>query len=233
MNSITEARELTYKYLEPILKKHGFTIKLGAGKEAKIERKTANGTDILGLDLLNYNPSFQIRYAFSKINIAINDILLRFQESSKLPLQVDKKTWFLFFSYNTLHKPSETTYLPTVETEEELRKCVESMSSFIEEPAMPLLARFEDLREVDKIINGEEPWETDWHKPYVLGLVFDLKRLIISRLAGLGTYDRVYNFVSDYYASHFSDPQYGSNFKARMAEIEELNSLLKNIKPLY
>jgi len=233
MNSIIETRELTLKYLGPIVKKHGFNVKLSAGKQAKIERKTPGGTDILAFDMLNYNPSFRIRYAFCKINTHVNNILLNFQEKIRLPLQDDKRSWFIFFSYNTLHKPNETAYLPYMETEEDVQKCVSIMSSFIEDTGLPLLARFEDLREVDKIINGEERWDTDWLKPYVLGGNFYLKRFIISRLAGLGSYDRVLSFISDFYTSHFDDQQYGNNYKARMAEVKELDKMLKNIKPLY
>jgi len=77
------------------------------------------------------------------------------------------------------------------------------IASFMEEAALPLLSRFDNLGEIDKIINGDEPWETDWHKPYVFGGNFHLKRLIISKLAGLGSYDRIFSFLSDYYTSRF------------------------------
>lgn len=232
MNSIIEARELTLKYLEPVLKRYGFTVKLSASKQAKISRKSANGMDKIGLDMLNYKPSFQIRYAFSKICVPINDVLLRLQEKVKLPIKVEKDDWFIFFSYNTLHNPTRTEYLPYMETEEEVQNCVAMMSSFIEDPAMPLLARFDDLAEVDRIINGSEPWETDWLKPYYLGSAFYLSRFIISKLAGQGSYDRLYSFVGDYYTSRFNDPQHGNNFKARMAEVEQLDKMLKNEKAL-
>jgi len=231
MNSIIEARELTLKYLEPTLHKHGFTVKLSASKQAKIERKTANGTDILGFEMLNYTPSFQIRYAFSKINTRINDILMGLQERIKLSLKEEKKSWFIFFSYNTLHKPTETSYLPYMETEAEVQKSVAMMSSFIEDTGVPLLVRFDDLREVDRIVNGEEPWETDWHKPYVLGGNFHLKRLIISKLAGQGNYDRMFSWVSDHYASKFNE-KYGDNYRVLMAEVEELDKMLKEVKTL-
>ena len=229
MHSIIEARELTLKYLEPTLNKHGFTVKLSASKQAKIERKTTNGADILGIEMLNYAPSFQIRYAFSKINVRINDVLMRLQERAKLSLKEDKKSWFIFFSYNTLHKPTETSYLPYMETEEEIQKRVAMMSAFIDDTGVPLLARFDDLREVDRIVNGDEPWETDWHKPYVLGGNFHLKRLIISKLAHQGNYDRIFSWVSDYYASRFSD-RYGDNYRVLLAEVEELDKILKDIK---
>ena len=234
MKRLIEARELTLKYLEPIVKKHGFNVKLSASKQARIERKTANGTDILAFDILNYAPSFRIGYAFCKINIHINNIMLSFLEKVKLPLQEDKRTWFIFFSYNTLYKPGETVYLPYMKTEEEVRECVAMMNTFIEDPGLPLLARFEDLREVDRIINGEEPWETDWRKPYVLGYgAFFLKRLIISKLAGLGSYDRIFRFVSDYYIAQFDDPEHGGNAKDRLADVNAMDIHLKNVKPLY
>jgi hypothetical protein len=227
MNSIIEARELTLKYLEPIVKKHGFNVKLSSTKQARIERKRDSGTDVLAFDMLTYTPAFRIRYAFNKINVQINNILLRLQERIALSAKEDKKSWFIFFSYNTLHDPTETTYLPFMETEEDVQKCVASIESFMVEAALPLLIRFEDLGEVDKIINGERPWETDWHKPYVFGGNFHLKRLIISKLAGLDSYDRIFGFVRDFYASHFNG-EYGSNYKARMAEVEELDKVLKN-----
>lgn len=232
MNSIIEARELTLKYLEPVLKKHGFTVKLSASKQARIERKSANGLDIIGFDMLNYNPSFRIMYALSKTNVRVNAILLRLQERVRLPLEVDKRTPFISFSYNTLHNPTRTVYLPSMVTEEEVQKCVAMMASFIEDPGMPLLARFDDLKEVDRIINGEDPWETDWLKPYPLGWTFYLSRLIISKLAGLGSYNRILSFVNDYYTSFFDDPENGKGAKARMAEIEQLDKMLKDEKSL-
>ena len=113
-------------------------VKLSASKQAKISRKSANRMDMMGLSMLNYKPSFQIRYAFSKISVPINDILLRFQERTKLQIKVEKDDWFVFFSYNTLHNPTRTEYLPYMETEEDVQKCVAMMTSFIEDPAMPL-----------------------------------------------------------------------------------------------
>lgn len=233
MKSIIEARELTLKYLAPVVRQYGFNIKLSATQQAKIERKTVHGTDILAFEMLNYAPSFQIRYAFCKIDTRINNIMIDFQGKVRTPLLEDKRTWFIFFSWNTLNKPTETAYLPLMQTEEEVQKCVSLMHSFMEDAAMPLLSRFEDLREVDRVINGDQPWETDWHKPYVLGGNFYLKRLIISRLAGLGSYDRMYRFVGDYYTSQFDDPRHGVNAKARMLEVEQLHDLLRNVKPLY
>ena len=100
-----------------------------------------------------------MRYGFTKISVLINDVLLRLQERVKLPIKVEKDNWFIFFSYNTLHNPTRTGYLPYMDIEEEVQKCVAMLRSFIEDPGMPLLARFDDLGEVDRIINGDEPWE--------------------------------------------------------------------------
>ncbi|HYH15446.1 MAG TPA: hypothetical protein VD794_09505 [Flavisolibacter sp.] len=231
MNNIKEARELTLNYLEPLVAKHGFSVKVSASKQVKIERKGASGTDILAFDLLDYKPVFQIRYAFQKINTPINDLLIRLQQRINLRVKEDKKSWFLFFSYNTLHKPTDTVYLPFMETEPDVQNCIIMMTSFIEETGIPLLVRFDDLREVDRIINGDDPWETDWHKPYVFGSNFHLKRLVIAKLAGLDNYEKTFELLSRFFTSRFND-KYGNDFKVAMAEVEELNNMLKEVKPL-
>src|SRR5439155_6097508 len=120
-----------------------------------------------------------------------------------------------------------TVYLPFMETEEDVQKSVFMMESFMEQTALALLSRFEDLSEVDRLINGEEPWETDWHKPYVFGSNFHLKRLIISKLGGLGSYERILGFLSDYYTTRFNG-EHGNNYKARMEEIKELDKHFAN-----
>ncbi len=116
-----------------------------------------------------------------------------------------------------------------METEEDVQKCIAMMATFMEQTALPLLEKFNDLKEVDKIINGEEPWETDWHKPFVFGSNFHLKRLIISKLAGLGSYERTFNHVSQFYTSRFND-KYGSDYKIAMAEVEALDQMLKSMQ---
>lgn len=226
MNSIIEARELTLKYLEPVVTKHGFTVKLSASKQLKIERKASKGMDLLAFDMLNYAPAFQIRYGFIKVNTTVNEILLKLQEKIKLSLPVDKKSTLVSFSYNTINNPTETSYLPMMETEEDVQQSVALLQSFLEEVGVPLLKRFDDLAEIDRVINGEQLWETDWLKPYVFGGNFTLKRLIVAKLAGLGSYDRVFAYVREWYTARFDD-KYAADYKAGLAEAEALDELLK------
>lgn len=152
MNSIIEARELTAKYLRPVVSKHGFALKQSASKQIKIEKKTAQGMDIIAFDMLNYVPVFQIKFAFIKINNEVNNILLNLQSRMKLSLPVDKKTTLISFSYNTLNKPTESVYLPQMETEEDVRRVVAEMETYIDEVGIPLLKRFDDFTEIDRTI---------------------------------------------------------------------------------
>ena len=232
MINLIQARELTIQYLEPFLKEHEYDIKTNKAKEAKIERKRKNGVDSIGLNLLNYNPSYQVRYGFNKVNSAINEIMLKLQEKVPIPVKEDKKSRFLFFSYNTLNDPKNTDYLPYMANEAEVQKCVNMMIEFMKETAFPLLDRFEDLREYDKIINGDEPWESDWLKPYPSGGNFHLKRLIISKLSGVSNYDKILDFIRTDFTSHFDGPN-ADDYKSSLGHVEELNKVLQEVKPLY
>src|SRR5689334_23013873 len=110
--NLTQARELTAKYLTPFLVQNNFTVKLNRNKEATIERKTARGIDSMNIRLLNYNPSYQITYGFRKTNDQINSIMLQLQDRVKLQFEYDRKSHFVFFSYNTINDPKNTAYLP-------------------------------------------------------------------------------------------------------------------------
>jgi hypothetical protein len=232
MNSIVEARGITMKHLEKFLVSNGFAIKLNKAKEAQIERKTKTGFDSVGIGMLDYRPYYKITYGFNKINLSINEILLRLQQIVPLSPKEEKKSRFLFFSYNTIKKPAETSYLPDMLDEADVKRCVDLMIGFMKETALPWLEKFEDLREIEKVINGETPWETDWHKPFTLGGNFHLKRLIISRLSGSGSYDRILEFVRQDFQSHFED-QYGSDYRQALVQVEELNKTLADVKSLY
>lgn len=59
----------------------------------------------------------------------------------------------------------------------------------------PLLDKFNDIREVDAIIDGNEPWCTDWQMPYSFGAQFYEKRLVIAKLAGNPRFEELVDFT--------------------------------------
>ena len=72
-----------------------------------------------------------------------------------------------------------------MQNEAEAKVAVDMIIDFMQKDALPLLDKFNDLREIDKIINGDDFWITDWQMPFNLGGGnFYAKRLVIAKLAG-------------------------------------------------
>ena len=229
----SEAKELMTKHLLPIIKKYGYQEKKIRSSDFSFVRNTPMGVDEIMGGFNDYNPVQKILYSLQKCYTPVNDILLLLQAGGiTLNPKVTKNSATIGFSYSTLNDIRKDTYLPEMQTEEEVLSNVNMMVAFFEGTAFPLLDKFEDLREIDRIINGEDLWTTDWLKPYRFGLYFYLNRLIIARLAGLGNYDRVLEFLRKEYGSHVNDKD-GSAFRAILHEIEALNKLLADVKPLY
>ena len=223
-----EAKQLMTKYLSEYLLSLNFVEKKISDSDFQYINKRKNGKWILNGGINNYNPSQGIIYNFSIINYDINSVLIKLNEKIEIKgSKISKETATIGFSYNTLFDNSNSVYLPFMETETDVKKCADMMVAFINEYALPIFAEFEDLAGVDKIVNGDKPWEDDWHKPYVFGGNFNFKRLIISNLFGNGNYDRIFHFVKEYLMSKFND-KYGEDFKVEYEQVLVLDSILKN-----
>jgi hypothetical protein len=228
-----EAKQLMTKYLLPEIEKYGYSERKGNSSDFNFIRKTAMGEDVILGGFTDYNPMQRIIYSFSKRYKTVIDILLRLQTSGiKLAPSIGKNTDVIGLSYCTIHGILKDTELPNMQTEQEVRECVGRMVSFMKETAFPLMEKFEDLREIDQIINGEEPWTTDYPKPYRFGGSFYLKRLIIARLASTASYDRILDFVRKDFNAQL-DGEYGQSFRKLLIEVEGLDKLLAGVKPLY
>jgi hypothetical protein len=105
-----------------------------------------------------------------------------------------------------------------------------------EEVVFPLLSRFEDLREIDKVINNlDDLWYDDWMKPFDLGGNFYVKRFIIAKLSGNPRYEELADRVFD-----MIDKKMEEQGRDERADRVSLNKpipytvhFLKDIKPLY
>lgn len=232
MNSVIEARELTIKHITPFLQDNGFSIKLNKSMEAQIERKSKYGFDSIGIRMLDYRPYYKIGYGFNKVNYRISEILVQLQERIPITPKEGRKSRFLFFSYNTINNPSETDYLPDMLDELDVQKCVGLMTDFMTETAFPLLEKYEDLRDIDRAVNGQAPWKTDWYMPIRFGGNFHLKRLIISKLSGLGNFESTMNFIRADFTSQFNE-RYGDDFRLALQQAEELYKILSETSSLY
>jgi hypothetical protein len=229
----SEAKALMTKYLLPTIEKYGYKERKMKSSDFSFVKKRPMGEDEIIGGFMDYNPIQRIIYSFSKRQKPVIDVLLHLQDKGvNLSPPIGKPTGTIGFSYNTINNINSMVYLPDMRTENDVEQCVSKMTNFMEETAFPLLDKFEDIREIDRVLNGEEPWIFDWQKPYVLGGNFQLKRLIFAKLAGQGNYDRIFEFVRREFISHFDGPD-GEGYKMQMGQIEELNKLLVDVKPLY
>ncbi len=231
----TEARQLMMKYLIPQIEKYGFKER-GRGTEFEIVRKVKSGEDVIMGGFTDYNPQQEIIYGTGKRDRRIIDILLKLQDSGAImSLPVNKKTYSISVTYSLLNKIYTGSYMPRMETEQDVEKCVNIMVDFLINTAFPILENFEDLREIDKMINGDEPWTTDWRMPHTLGGYFYENRLIIAKLVNNPRYEDLIDF--NYKTLERLSAENGSPFTYDRNDLSKplpaLIKLLEDVKPLY
>ena len=231
-----EAKQLMMKYLMPSIEKYGYKEKKSRSSDFEIFRKTLGGRDVIGGGINDYNPIQKIVYGTGKINDSINKILLSLQDTGVfLSPPVRKDSGFIYISYSIIHKLDITSYLPDMLTELVVEKCVSMMLEFLEDTAFPLLDRFEDLREIDKIINGENPWESDLDKPYSFGAYFYFIRLIIAKLSRNDKFDWLVDFT--YTTLERRSAENGNSFINNRKDLSKplpaLITMLEDVKPIY
>ncbi|TXJ25451.1 MAG: hypothetical protein E6Q24_14300 [Chitinophagaceae bacterium] len=229
-----EAKELMLKYLIPQIERYGFKPP-GKGSEFEIKRKVKSGEDVIVGGFTDYNPIQKIIFSFSKRHKSIIDILKVLEvKGVKLSPPISKHTGTIGSSYRLLHDLNTSEYLPEMQTEADVEKCVNLMLEFLEGTAFPLLDKFEDLREIDKIINGNEPWITDVGQSYTFGAYFNFSRLIIAKLCGNPRYDALIELT--YSKLERISAESGNSFHGRddlSKPIPALIKILKDVEPIY
>lgn len=231
----TEARQLMMKYLMPRIEQYGFKER-GKGTEFEIVKKTKNGEDIISGGFTDYNPRQQIVYGIGKVNSKVAEILVTLQNQGiQLSPPANKKARLISFSYRLLNNLTDHNHMPIMETEKDVENCVAMMADFIEDTAIPLLDKFEDLREIDRMVNGDEPWETDAQRPYRFGTYFNFNRLIIAKLSGNVNYNTLIDFT--YSTLEKSAIENGHNYVYDRNDLTKplpaLIKLLETVEPLY
>jgi len=229
-----EAKEYTLKYMEPYYKKLGFSLIKEQSSTVIFRKKNHLGYDGFASGTLNYSPVQIIRYSVYKRIDIIEEITAQIGAKFELNPPVNKESLSLAFGYETLNKMNRSFYLPECTTEGDIEKSVNMIIEFMEKTAISLLDRFNDLRELDKEINGENFWETDWQNIFNLGGNFYIKRLIIAKLSGSPTYDETVEKVLAFFeklALDNNEEFMGKNNSGW--SIGYTIDLLKTISPIY
>ena len=237
MNTI-ESKVITIKYIDKFMTYNGFKLMKNSSSEAIYKRKTILGYDIFGSSPTNYNPLQMLGFGVSKIIKPIEDVTKEINKHVQLNPPIHSNTRSLALLNYKLDRGKESARMSKPETtEEDVKEYAEEVMEYLKTSALPLLDKFNDLREIDKVINGDDFWITDWQKPFNLGGNFYVKRLIIAKLAG-GQKHLEEVIEKDKLAFIESEKEQGR--VANLGVYEDMNNAvgftvnyLKNVGPLY
>ncbi len=218
----TEAKKLLFYQLKPFFIDKGF--KPVVTKFSGFIKPLETGFDWVYLNIDDYNPCQNIYYSVMKRIDSIDELWQQvdalYFNTQRLNLEY---AYTLKFSYETINQLNTARYLPDVREEPDVQVCTDLILEFMSNKALPLLERFNDIREIDKEINGDNFWEDDWRKPYIFG-GFPFKRLIIAYLCGNPHFERLYNYHNGLY--DYSNKEYPVQIIDGKNAIEYLKEIL-------
>lgn len=188
----TETKKILFNQLKPFFVNNGY--RLVKSKFSGFIKELDNGIDWVYFDSYDFNPCQKIHYSIMKRIDEVDEI---WQEVDKKYFNVERLniefSYCLKFSYEMINNLNHTGYLPEINHEEDVETNVNIIIEFMNSTAFSLLKRFDDIREIDKEINGDIFWETDWRKPYQIGS-FAFHRLIIAYLSGNKNFEKLYDY---------------------------------------
>ena len=182
-----EAKDYTRKYIDGFMISNGFKEKKSAGTDLVYRRKVDDSFDGLGIGSVDYNPIQILRYSIYKRIDSVENIMTDIGNAlgDRESFPDIKGLYTMASGYENIHKIKTGTYLPQMQTEADVKLSVDMIIDFLTKDGLPLLDKLNDIREIDKVINGDDFWITDWQMPFNLGGGnFYAKRLIIAKLAG-------------------------------------------------
>ena len=172
--------------------KNGFKLMKNGSSEAIYKRKTILGYDIFGSSPTNYTPVQVLGFGVSKIIKPVETITAEVNKHVQMnpPIHINTRSLSLT-NYEMNRQKDSKRRLKSETTEEDVKEYADEVVEYLQNNAIPQLEKFNDLREIDKIINGDDFWITDWQMPFNLGGNFYVKRLIVAKLAGNRKYEEV------------------------------------------
>jgi len=226
------------KHIDHFMVENGFKHKKSEKTQIEYYRKfDKNNFERFSLSTLNYYDEHKLRFGFGKRLNVVEELVSKVNEH--VPLKnpsLSKDDTTFGFGYNSYNKINKDGCFEYMRTEEDVIKNVKLIIDFSEKEAFPFLEKLGDLREVDRLINGEEEnwWETDWKKPFHLGY-FYLRRMIIAKLSGRNDFDnlvdKVYRTIENESAKNGYPFEYDRNDLTK--KIPATVHILKDVESLY
>ena len=177
--------EIIIKELGDFFKQYGYNLKKNFDT-IDFNKKLNNGYNSIGTSSSNYYNLHYLRYGYGKRINQIEDIMMQLQdhfEPDLFLLQKDSHTYG-FWEGVIKNYPTERK-LEDVTDRESLMRNLEVIKRHTIENAFPMFEQLEDIHWVDNLVNGEGDnfWIDANDKPFTLGSRFDVRRIVIAKLA--------------------------------------------------
>lgn len=230
----SEAIKLIIKNATHFFNERGWIHKKVRWNEARFINPKQNYLDFIGISTTDYNPEQLIGFGIGKRIEAVEEIMVKVNEKIPLsnpPYQKDEPTLYLLDKGNSL-KREDKSYCTT---EEDVVYNLNKIYDYLDNQALPLLEKFNDLREIDRLINGEGEnfWEIDWKKPFNLAGRFVYRRVIIARLSGRNDYNEFIEKIKDIANQRAKENNNVIDWSDKTIPMIYLLEYLDNIEPIY
>jgi|GEM_PF-1520523 len=192
-----QAKELTIKYLEDFFLLKGYKRKKTQSSYFNFDRKDKTGFDSVAIGYLESYPGSKISYSvlkrIDKVEL-IKDKIFEISEPEKVP---NKRSLTVAFSQATVDGIFTNNFMPEMLNETDVEVSCGIVKDFMLKIGFPMLEKFNDIKELDKEINGDNFWTTDWQMPFNLGGDFDIKRIVIAWLAENPNFEEIVDKTYD------------------------------------
>lgn len=238
----SDAKKLFIELTNERLESKGFKLKKTRDTEAVYIREKMNGFERMGISTYNYYPEVVFGMGTMKRYNKIEKILLDINEKYNLELRLSKDEWTL--SYRGSHSKRKLQLYEVEHKDNELgvHESTKILMDFIENELLPTYDLFDDLREIDKRINGDEEnfWETDKNNnalPFNLGEYFHERRLIIAWLCNNFQFDFIsdstFKFFEKSMLKNTGQPYHYDRKDLSLRIPATINYLKENVSPMY
>lgn len=238
----SEAKNLFIEYTDSQFQEWGFNLKKTKNVSAiYIRNKKENGYEDIGVSTTNYYPEVVFEMGTSKrINI-VEEILYKINESYNLSLKLDQNEWTMAYFGERGKRTLALLEVEHKDDERGVQTSTKILMDYIANEVLPAYDLYDDLRELDKTINGEGEnfWEDDigTSKPFNFGGHFFARRLIIAKLCNNPRFeiiaDRYFTYLEIAMEKQTGQPYHFDRNDLSLPVPATIKYLKENVSPIY
>lgn len=176
--------EIIFKELSEFFKEFEFKPKKGFDM-LLFKQKLINGYNDFHISSSNYYDMHQLNYGYSKRNERIEEVMTKLQDFFGREAFLFQKDTHTFGFWEGIKNYPTKRLLEDVTDLNSLEKNLETIKRHTILNAFPMFEQLENIHWVDSQINGVGVnfWTNDDGKPFSLGGYFNVRRIVIAKLA--------------------------------------------------